>query len=312
MGKYKTLIAEAAEFNATVKAAKDSANITNQYRKGLDRLTQFYKTNKIAIDSNVEASKRLNAVMRGLRDKSIAPNAINDEILKFTAYCNEAGVTVQNFGTRLKKAFSSKVLSQFSYMGYMAIFTSMRELYTNVVSVDTAMTELRKVTDATASEYDAFLEGAEARAKSLGATMTETINATADWARLGYSMDEASKLADASLIYQNVGDDVESIDQASSSLISTLQGFGMASSDVMTIVDEFNEVANNFPTSAGDIGEGLKRSASSLAVAGNSLEESIALFTAGQSVVQDADSLGTMLKTNKIVFERSNTFLEHI
>ncbi len=79
-----------------------------------------------------------------------------------------------------------------------------------------------------------------------------------------------------------------------------MQGYGIAASNVMEIVDKFNEVANRMPTSAGDIGEGLKRSASALATAGNDLDESIALFTAGQAVVQDADSLGTVLKTTSM------------
>lgn len=301
------------EYNKLIlkeKEYKNAKNIDMGYNKAIDRVTSLYGANKTAINGSTEALGKYRDILNGLNSRSIPFSDINSKVLEFQAYLNKAGLTVDNFGTRLKKAFASKILSQFSYMGWMMVMTSMRKLYTNVVSVDTAMTELRKVTDATASEYNAFLEGAEERAKSLGATMTETINATADWARLGYSMEEASRLADASLIYQNVGDDVESIDEASSSLISTLQGFGMASSDVMTIVDEFNEVANNFPTSAGDIGEGLKRSASSLAVAGNSLEESIALFTAGQSVVQDADSLGTMLKTTTMRLRGAKTELE--
>lgn len=240
--RFKELGIQYDELIQKEKRYRNAGNIDAGYNKAIDRITSAYSSNKVAIDGNAEALGKYQDLLKGLNDRTIPFNEINGKVLEFQTYLNNAGLTVDSFGVRLKKAFTSKVLSQFSYMGWMMIMSSMRELYTNVVSVDTAMTELRKVTDATASEYDAFLEGAEARAKSLGATMTETINATADWARLGYSMDEASRLADASLIYQNVGDDIESIDEASSSLISTLQGFGMASSDVMTIVDEFNEV----------------------------------------------------------------------
>ena len=41
----------------------------------------------------------------------------------------------------------------------------------------------------------------------------------------------------------------------------------------MTIVDKFNEVANNYASSAGDIGDITMRSAASMAAAGNTLDE---------------------------------------
>mgnify|MGYP005957340087 CR=1 FL=1 len=41
----------------------------------------------------------------------------------------------------------------------------------------------------------------------------------------------------------------------------------------MSIVDKFNNVSNNFAVSAGDIGEMVKRSASSMAAANNDLDE---------------------------------------
>lgn len=44
------------------------------------------------------------------------------------------------------------------------------------------------------------------------------------YARLGYSLEEATGLADSAILYQNVGDNVENIDEATSSLISTMQG----------------------------------------------------------------------------------------
>ena len=75
----------------------------------------------------------------------------------------------------------------------------------------------------------------------------------------------------------------------------------------MNIVDKFNEVSNNFAISSGGIGEALQRSASSMAAANNSLDETIALITAANTVVQDADSVGTAFKTkNLIVFMYRN------
>ena len=49
---------------------------------------------------------------------------------------------------------------------------------------------------------------------------------------------------------------------------------------------------NNFAISSGGIGEALQRSASSLKTANATLDESIALITAGNTVVQNPESVG--------------------
>ena len=172
--------------------------------------------------------------------------------------------------------------------GVYMIQSALREILQSSVQVDTAMTELKKVTDLTATGYNQFLEGAQQRASKLGATLTEVINATADYSRLGYNISEATMMSDSALIYTNVGDDVENIDDATSTLISTMQGFNIQASDSMSIVDKFNNVSNNYASSAGDIGEIVKRSAASMSAAGNTLEQTIALGVGANEVQQDA------------------------
>jgi TP901 family phage tail tape measure protein len=80
-----------------------------------------------------------------------------------------------------------------------------------------------------------------------------------------------------------------------------MNGFNIAAEDSLDIVDKFNEVSNNFSISSGGIGEALQRSASSLSAANNSLDQSIALITAANTIVQDPDSVGTAFKTKLII-----------
>ena len=67
---------------------------------------------------------------------------------------------------------------------------------------------------------------------------------------------------------------------------------------------------NNFAISSGEIGDALKRSASSLGVGGNSLSEAIGLITAGNTVVQDADTVGTALKSMSLRITSTSAELE--
>lgn len=69
---------------------------------------------------------------------------------------------------------------------------------------------------------------------------------------------------------------------------------------------------NNFAISSTGIGEALQRSASALAAAGNSLDESIALVTAANSVIQNPESVGTALKTMSMRLRKTKVELEDI
>jgi hypothetical protein len=180
------------------------------------------------------------------------------------------------------------------------IIRYLRQGFNEVLQIDTAMTELKKVTDETAVAYDNFAKSAYESSRKIGSTMKEFIQASADFARLGYSLEEASQLAQAANVYKNVGDGIEDVAQASESIISTMKAFNIEATDSMGIVDRFNEIGNNFAIDSVGIGEALQRSASALAEAGNSIDESIALVTAGNTVIQNPEQVGEMLADYKV------------
>lgn len=192
----------------------------------------------------------------------------------------------------------------------MKLYSSLKKMVSAVIDIDTAMTELKKVTDETSTVYAKYLDDASVRAKKFGATIADTVTASADFARLGYTLDEAAQLADAALVYKNVGDGIEDVSQASESIISTMKAFGIEAENAISIVDKFNEVGNNFAISSEGVGEALRRSASALAAGNNTLDESIALITAANSVVQDADVVGTTMKTVSMYLRAAKTEAE--
>ena len=54
---------------------------------------------------------------------------------------------------------------------------------------------------------------------------------------------------------------------------------------------------NNFAITSAGIGDAMQRSASALKEGGNTIDESIALITAANSVIQNPEQVGTALKT---------------
>ena len=115
------------------------------------------------------------------------------------------------------------------------------QLVQEVINLDTAMTELRKVTEATEPEFDKFLETAKKSAQYLGSSVTDLVNATSTFSRLGYSLGEAQNLGEIATLYKNVGDGID-ISTASESIVSTLKAFKIEANDAIGIIDKLNEV----------------------------------------------------------------------
>ena len=201
------------------------------------------------------------------------------------------------------------------FSGSSVIFRAVNELKRGIQyvrDIDLALTELKKVTDETEETYDKFLKTAAKTGERLGSTISGITEATATFAKLGYTIEQASEMAEAAVVYKNVGDNIASTEDAADSIISTLKGFGLKASDAMAIVDKFNEVGNRFAITSQGIGEALRLSASALNEGGNSLDESIAMITAANEVVNDPNSVGTALKTLTLRLRGSKTELEEM
>ena len=78
-----------------------------------------------------------------------------------------------------------------------------------------------------------------------------------------------------------------------------MKAFNIEATDSMGIVDRFNEIGNNFAIDSVGIGEALQRSASALAEAGNTIDESIALVTAANSVVNFMPRVRSNMNTSR-------------
>lgn len=203
-------------------------------------------------------------------------------------------------GKKMALDLKDKILQISQYVSVIDVAYKALDAFKQGIQVvrdmDTAMTELKKVTDETSRVYENFPSVASNIAKEVGSTSTEIVNATADWARMGYSIKEAQELAKTSAMYVNVGDGID-METANASLISTLQGFQLKAEDAQGIVDKFNEVANNFAIDSAGIGDALQRSAASFYAANTDLSSAIALITATNSVVQNPEKVGNMWKT---------------
>lgn len=223
---------------------------------------------------------------------------------------SRCGATTETLGQKLSRLFKEHFQTAIAMAGVAMVKQGLREVYNNVVDIDTSMTNLKKVTNETESVYSSFLSSASSQARELGASISDVIDSTAEWSRLGYTLDESQELAKWSTVLSNIGDGIDSASDAASYLVSILKGFRMEADEVEHIVNVLNSVGNNEPISESGIAEALVRSASALSAAGNSFEESVSLISAANSVLQDPDTVGTTLKTISMYLRASKTDAE--
>lgn len=295
--------------NASKRESTTAARVNEIYQKAYDYYNKYY----VGISKNKELDNQWTTLLSDLNNGMYKGNAegARQALTELQVRSKQANVEVSGLWNNLKKLFTAHFgsFSVLSIIGTMR--NGLRAMYQDVLEIDKAMTELRKVTDLTESQYESFGETAARIARNVSGSISDTINSVADFARLGFSVDEASSLAEAALVYKNVGDGLSDINEASESIISTIKAFSdIEASDAMSIIDKFNEVGNNFAISSSGIGTALQKSAASLASANNTLDESIALITAGNAVIQNPETVGTTMKTLSMFLRASKTEAE--
>lgn len=189
-----------------------------------------------------------------LTDGTVTQKEFNNQFSTLKANITQSISGIKKYGEAtltLGERFSNltkKFAEWFSVARIVSfLYQQMMRMVSSVVELDSAMTELYKVTDETDAVYERFLMNATKRTKKLGASLSDVVTATADFARLGYTIDEAEQMANAAIIYKNVGDGIEDINQASESIIATMQAFGAETLDAMAVVDKFNAIGKFLP-----------------------------------------------------------------
>lgn len=112
-------------------------------------------------------------------------------------------------------------------------------------------------------------------------------------------MQEAGELAATTAKLLNVSE-FTSISDATSALVSSLQAFTEDGQDVgqraNEIVDILNNIGNNYPVATNELAQGLETSAAALVAANNSIEQQVALLSAGNATMQDISTVASGLK----------------
>ena len=298
----KALVAAEKALDAEIKKTNNDITIRNtQFAKSdaVDRLRQkyqeFYDKNTA---SHGKWGAQMKAAMAELAVGAEVPierlNQLEKEWYDINNAARQAGKLGLSFFDKLKQGLSSFTMWTSTTAIVMKAVQIGRDMVKNIKEIDTAMTSLYKVTDETSSRYNKFLDSASNKAKELGRSVSSLVEQTAEWAKRGYSLGEAEELAKTSSIYANVGEVDD--ETAVSDITTAMKAFNIEAKESITIVDKLNNLGNKYATSSADLGEGLTKSASALKLAGNDINQSLAMITGGTEITQNASEMGNAIK----------------
>lgn len=309
------------EFNATLTRVRNNLSmVTNETRQFASAMEVATLQNRMEawMTNNSRATKaygsQIQNLVQRLRELSAQGNVEKTELQKLAAEFNNvkaaaqaAGLTGRSFGSSITGAFKS--ISR--YVGVATVIyrvvAALKQMYSNVLKIDTAMTGLKRVTNLSSSEYTQLFDRMTESAQKYGSTLEDIINSTTSWVKLGFDPDTAEQLAEVSAMYQHVTD--LDYNTAVKNLVTAYKGyesdfkeiFGDDAVRSMTrIADIYDKLGNEMPVTAAQVGEGMTKAASIMQMSGATLEQAAGMITGGGSVTQDFDAFGNALKVSAL------------
>lgn len=293
LDKYEKKIKDTIATVTNMSAAEKGYNFVSG-QKELDKIHKLLAENS---KMSSEAKAKIKAYYAEIEsgNPSMSLDKIHGEILKIYNAEVEAGRAGKTLWDTLKNSGFHQIAAQMAGMvGVYDVINLGKEGFNVVRELNTALTEMRKVSDETVQSLKDYQATTFDTADAVGTTAKQIQNSTADWMRLGESMNQAAESAKDANVLLNVSE-FEGIDEATESLVSMSQAY--KDLDKMDIIDVLNNIGNNYSISTDGLATALKDSASALVTANNDLNEAVSLTTAGNAITQDPSKVGAGLRT---------------
>ena len=297
-------IAKTEKLDKTCKELKNTmTQVAKEESKTLGQGVAERSANSVAtyMENNTKALKKYGEQLATLQQQyksattEFEKSDLDNQFKNLKSRISAEGLTGNSMWAELTRGF--KQIGQFA-MTYGMIQNNAMQLPSKIISavtdVDSAMTNLYKVTDETDQRYQKFFNNAGNTSKYLGRDMSSYINQTAEWAKLNYSLSDSEQLSKLSSIYANVGEVGD--ETAVSDMVTAMKAFNIQASDAQKIIDSYNRLGNEFAVTSADIGEGISNSASSLATAGNDFDQATSMIVGMSEITQSANEAGNALK----------------
>lgn len=221
--EYEAKIKDTIATVTNMSAAEKGYNFVSA-QKELDKIHKLLNENS---KMSSEAKNKIRAYYAEIEsgNPSMSLDRIHGEIMKIYNAEVEAGRAGKSFFDTLKNSGFHQIAAQMAGMfGVYDVINGLKQVASTVRELDTAYTEMRKVSNESAQSLKNFQKESFSTADSVGTTTLALQDATATWMRLGESLDEAKESAKDATVLLNVSE-FENIDEATDSLVAMSQAY---------------------------------------------------------------------------------------
>ena len=284
----------------------------NSYAKLANRAQDYYNRISRTLSRNPGMDSQMQSLIGRLRRSDF--NSVTEASKAFQELqfsIRASGLETETLGQTVSRVFSEKFGYGVMASAALAARNALSSMYQNVVDIDAKLGDLRVVAGASDNELAEYFDQAAESAQRVASSITDVIDATAVYRRLGFGVQDSLDFAELTTMYSRIGD--VAIEEAESNITSVIKAFDFVTGDELSVaMDKMVKVANDYAIGADELGEGLGNAASALTAAGNSFEESLAILTAAQTVTQNASKSSTAVRTITARLRQSTTELEEL
>lgn len=297
-----------------LKNLSKSSNQITTLNKTIDNLTIKYKalqdnkSVKMDTDNAVASAKNLESEINKLKlmrdelsnGKFFDGSQVQSQVNKASSAFTELKGNVEKVNNT-SKTFASTLQNVGVYISAFTAFNTIKNVLKDsadyILQLDNAMVELNKVLKDGETISSGFMNNVQSMSKELGSSGSDIIQSISLWERAGENLQDSQELANTTIVSKFVGDETD-VETAQKHLIAPMTAFKKSAEETIQVVDELNNVSNNMATDYATMGEALSRSASSMATAGNTMEQTIALIGTAESKTKlGGEVIGSAFKT---------------
>ncbi|MFK7678829.1 phage tail tape measure protein [Bacillus sp. Wb] len=189
------------------------------------------------LDAYINKVKKLSATTPNVEQEI---QKLRTEFKKLSLEANKSATVMGQFGRDSLDAF--KKFGQWMLVGgaFAGITAGFQDMMSQIIEIDTAMTDLRRVMDAPEAGYSNYLKEAISLSNELGNSLKDVLSIGTDFARMGFDSSQLVDMTKTAQVLQNISDLDAS--QSVDTLTAAMLNFGIEAKDSLEIADQLNEV----------------------------------------------------------------------
>ncbi|MGD7963639.1 phage tail tape measure protein, partial [Bacillus velezensis] len=251
--------------------------------------------NRQAIQEYLNAVNSLNVSAGGSNIRA-QMQSLNMQYRELASNAQAAASQASSFGAELTQAFKSMSTYLISGSLFYGAISGLKEMVSQAVEIDTLMTNIRRVMNEPDYKYNELLQESIDLGDTLSNKITDILQMTGDFGRMGFDESELSTLTKTAQVLQNVSDLTP--DDTVNTLTAAMLNFNIAANDSISIADKLNEVDNNYAVTTLDLANSIRKAGSTASTFGVELNDLIGYTTAIASTTRESGNVvGNSLKT---------------